>query len=326
MKKEEFYNYVADHITDHMPESYNDAKVSLNEVKKNNETLMGISIIPTDNRSNITPCVYLKEFYDEYEKQEPFGADIDMFVARIATIYMNGLNVSFGRDIWDVTDYDKIKDNIYPRVVSVDGNEEFLKDKVYRTEEDLAVLYYVNLGESTLSRTPQSSVIITNALMSRYDISEEQLFEKAIENQRNLGFDFRNIQEFILERYKQLGAPAELIEELENYQPEDNRQTLYFLTNNMHLNGAAVMADKDLLASIAKEHDWDEFFIIPSSIHEIIIYPDTAMDADYVRNMIYEVNHEELKPSDRLSNNLYLFDAASREISIVGEEREESLD
>ena len=72
MDFEEFKNSVADQIKDFLPEKYADATVELQEVTKNNDTVLTGILIKTEE-SNIAPNIYLEGFFEQYQD----GRDMD---------------------------------------------------------------------------------------------------------------------------------------------------------------------------------------------------------------------------------------------------------
>ena len=69
---------------------------------------------------------------------------------------------------------------------------------------------------------------------------------------------------------------------------------------------------KDCLNKIQKEteHNYTGLYILPSSIHELIIIPDDGRtnDKDYMKQMVRDINRSELKPEEVLSDNVFYFD------------------
>lgn len=87
-----------------------------------------------------------------------------------------------------------------------------------------------------------------------------------------------------------IGRDAELDREVRNcfYEMEsvyeDDICPMYVATNSKKLNGACVMLYDGLLRDFARKVG-RSFYIIPSSIHEVILIPDT-LDMD----ILYESN------------------------------------
>ena len=53
----------------------------------------------------------------------------------------------------------------------------------------------------------------------------------------------------------------------------------------------------------------NDFFILPSSIHQMLVLPDDGqVDAEMLRDMVKEVNATQVAPAERLTNDVYHFD------------------
>ena len=60
------------------------------------------------------------------------------------------------------------------------------------------------------------------------------------------------------------------------------------------------------------------FYIIPSSVHEIIIVPKTLnMTLSEIRQMVRLVNKEAVSKEEFLSNNVYCYDSKTKEIRMM---------
>ena len=58
--------------------------------------------------------------------------------------------------------------------------------------------------------------------------------------------------------------------------------------------------------SILDRLDTDKFYILPSSVHEVIIVsPQIAMNIEALREMVNSVNATEVSPDEVLSYNVY---------------------
>ena len=80
------------------------------------------------------------------------------------------------------------------------------------------------------------------------------------------------------------------------------------------LNGASMLLS-DRAMEMVRETVGDDFFILPSSIHETLIVPKTDdMSLENLEKMVREVNATEVKPGERLSDHVYEYDAEERSI------------
>ena len=79
---------------------------------------------------------------------------------------------------------------------------------------------------------------------------------------------------------------------------------------------------KDNLLNFCEEMGWSSFYIIPSSIHELILIPITEeTNKENLKNMIVEVNATQISDEEVLSNNLYIFIKDTNEIRICDQKR-----
>ena len=98
----------------------------------------------------------------------------------------------------------------------------------------------------------------------------------------------------------------------------DISKSIYILSNKYLLYGAAAMCNKELLDQMGRYLKSD-YYIIPSSINELLIFPDEYLigEAD-CKEMIKYVNTYGLdSPGQYLSDNLYKYDASEQKLYIA---------
>lgn len=87
----------------------------------------------------------------------------------------------------------------------------------------------------------------------------------------------------------------------------------YVVTNFETVRGAAAILIRE-----AMEKLWEmigDFYILPSSVHELIVYTDTPLE--YLKDMVREVNDSECVDEDELlSYNIYRYDHEKKEVVI----------
>ena len=60
-----------------------------------------------------------------------------------------------------------------------------------------------------------------------------------------------------------------------------------------------------------------DLYILPSSIHEILLLPVSAGKPEELAEIVKEVNRTQVQPEERLSDSVYLYDRKSGEIRIA---------
>ena len=93
----------------------------------------------------------------------------------------------------------------------------------------------------------------------------------------------------------------------------DIPDTMYVLTNDTKVNGAAAILNDDIRQEIAEKVG--DFYMLPSSIHETLIIPkDAGMEFKELEQMVQEVNQTQVAPGERLSDHVYEYDAKEHEL------------
>ena len=81
-------------------------------------------------------------------------------------------------------------------------------------------------------------------------------------------------------------------------------------------NGAAVMLYPDFMQKAAQEIGGN-LYVLPSSRHEVLLMKeDPLFTLKDLKEVVHEVNRTEVAMEDRLSDNVYYYDAAERKLEI----------
>jgi hypothetical protein len=273
---------------DFLPDNFEMDDVEVQEVTKGNDTKM-VGILIRKKGSNIAPNVYLEDFYRRYLD----GEDMDTLIDDIC--YVRIKNDTPDINTSDLTNLDKVKDKIFARIFNKELNSEYLKDKPYKTVEDLAVAYAVNVGDNG---DGQMTMPINNGLLEQYGISIDELDKIAMDNLAKSNIVFKSMYDTLKEM---------IPEGMEEVLPPDDG-TMYVLTNSSKMFGAAAILDKGTMDGIRKKLNSD-FVVLPSSIHEVIILKVTPelMSVEEIKGMIGEINTSSLDPKEVLSDHPYLY-------------------
>lgn len=301
MLKEKFVEMVAEQIVNVLPAEYEDAKVSIQEVMKNNDQkLTGLTI--RKEGVNMAPNIYLDSFYDQYEE----GRDFDEILEEIAKLRVEN-DVVEDFDVNSVTSWDYVKENVQPRLVGTGNgyNKSFLEDKPYTSFEDMAIVYYIALGGN---ENGLMTAAVTTQMLDGYGVTLEELNDAAIQNLSKKGFEFKSMREVMMEMFP--GACDGLI-------PEEETPSLYVLTNSEKCYGASTLLDSNATKQISEQLGGD-YVILPSSVHEVLILPMSSVsDKETLESMVREVNETQVAPNERLSDHIYRYDSESGKVHQV---------
>lgn len=84
---------------------------------------------------------------------------------------------------------------------------------------------------------------------------------------------------------------------------------MYAVTNANYYLGASSILDTELLQKMAKANGIKKLFVIPCSIHEVIVVPYTEMyKTDMINTIINEVNENEVEEKDRLADHVAIIE------------------
>ena len=279
--------------------------VDIHKVGKNNGLhLTGITIRNKD--SNIAPNIYLDGYYADYND----GRTMEDICKEIVQIYeKNKMQKDFSTE--HIVDFENIKDEICFKLVNREKNEELLADAPYVEYQDLAVIFYVLVSNDNKGI---ASITVKNSLMNMWDVGIDMLYDLAKKNtQRLFSSKILPITEVMTEIIDDLTntSDEETVKEFNTLPKvyEDDTIPIFVATNSKKINGAGVILYDGLLRTFAEKIGGD-FYILPSSVHEVIFVPANGdIDAKYLIQMVKEVNATEVSPDEVLSDNVYMYHA-----------------
>lgn len=266
--------------------------VTLNHVMKNNGTeLDGITIMEKDK--NIAPTIYINSFYDRYRE----GVSLKAVVSEIIRVYNQNKNsININADYFE--NYENVRKTIVYKLVNYQKNKKLLEDVPYKRVLDLAVVFYCLIEQR---KGVSATALIHNEHLRIWNVTEDEIYNDALKNTPVL------LAGSIVPMSKILSeiagtAPVDNDEKVCEYTGED---ILYVLTNSSRVNGAACILYDNLLKKFANDVHSD-LYILPSSVHEVIIVPKkNAFDKSELADMVREVNEQGVSQDEILSDNVY---------------------
>ncbi len=273
----------------------------LNVTKNNHVELLGLHIY--GEHQNVSPTIYLNTFFEAYQA----GMTMSRIVERIVEVYEQGrpgcnVDMSFFKE------YALVKDRICAKLINREKNRELLEQIPHVEFLDLAICFYYAYNGKELGA---GSILIYHSHAVLWDVGTEALLAAAAENTPALfAADCVPMNEMILGLLNKNNP--DVIDP--NLLPES---PMMILTNRERVQGAITMLYPELLKSIS-DRVGSDLFILPSSVHEVILLPDDGqISAGRLKEMILEVNTTQLDPEDVLSDNLYYFNRESADISVL---------
>lgn len=293
MRLETFMNAVTARVRDIAGA---DASVQLQEVRKNNNVMLhGMTILRKGQ--NVSPTIYLDSFYEMLEE----GMDLEHIVKRILEVYVSGLpkgNV----DMEFFKDFQKVRDRIVYRLVNREKNKELLSEVPHVEFLDLAVCFYYSYEHPELG---EGMILIHNTHMEMWKTSHRELMRLAEHNTPRL----MPVQLSSMDNALKGILDEVALEQLRQMQRE-TKKYLYVLSNDRRCHGASAILYPGTLAEAARQLG-GSFYILPSSIHEVLLLRDDGQsDGQQLHEMIADINRNQLREEEVLSDYAYRYDAA----------------
>lgn len=292
MEIKEFAQKVQKAIAEILGDEY---EVKLQEIQKNNGVLLQ-GLVMLKRGRNISPTIYLKPFWEAYEG----GVTFSEIIRRLLQIYREdtpGKNI----DMSFFEKFEKVKERICYRIINAEQNQNLLERIPHIPFLDLAICFYYAYEGKELGK---GSILIYDTHVAMWNTNVEELLHYARSNTPELfPWECSSMDEVVRDFVEE---PA-ILEEL----------PMHIVSNQPRMYGAACMLYPGLLTSLAAKFNAD-FYIIPSSVHEIILLKDSGSEnPEQLKEMISEVNKTQVEPEEVLSDSLYYFDRKENKVKII---------
>lgn len=302
MTNHEFRERLIKELQERMPGTV----ISPQDTKKNNGVVFSCIIIQ-DNSSNMAPCICTEGLYYDYQNGHK---DMDGVIDSVLELY-GKIKPEESFDVSKVLDYTKARYNLNGRLVNTEKNRELLKELPHRDFFDLSLLYFVDVTHD--GDLGCASIRVTNDHMKMWGVTEDDLYRQFRENME------QDDRSELLPIADVLAEEADCLPENMGAAGDDVcRMPMYVLSNTRKLDGAVEILNERAMEKAA-ETIGDDFYILPSSIHETILIP--AMGnwdrVDELAALVSCVNSSEVLDIEILSNHVYRYCRQSRRIEFA---------
>ena len=285
MNYEEFLNEAKETLTRLLSEDYPGISITTVDVEKmQNGSYRGLSV--REEGKDVAMNMNLETLFEDVQE----GGSKELILGGFAREIREHLENMPVFDVGEISNYDAIKENLSIQMVSIRGNEHMLSEVPHKVMADLAAVYRVQIGRDT-------SFLVTDNMLKGYGISQEQLQTDA-------------------ERYAPQHAPVsirsmfEVIAEMmpPGMEMPEQDPKMFVATVQDQSYGAGVIAYPHFM-EMAAERVGGDFFILPSSVHEVLLVPDNGeMEWKELENMVRTVNETTVEPQEKLSDHVYHYD------------------
>lgn len=90
-------------------------------------------------------------------------------------------------------------------------------------------------------------------------------------------------------------------------------ESVLVLTTKNSEYGAIALLYPNTLKRL-KEMGYESFYVLPGSIHEVLLFTDYIDNEEGLLSMVYDINREEVAPEDRLSDDLLYYNYGKWEV------------
>ena len=195
--------------------------------------------------------------------------------------------------------YENVKDSLTVQLIPTKMNEEMLQTIPHKEMEDMSIVYRILVDSN---QNGNATVLITNDILKNYGISAEQLHQDAMESAQRIA-------------PAQIKNMSEVLAEMSGMDPEmfgGMQSPMYVASTPNMTNGAGVISYPDFMEQ-AREKLGADFYVLPSSVHEVILLRDDGTMSDReLSQMVRDVNANEVAPEDRLSDQAFHYDSEEK--------------
>ena len=183
-------------------------------------------------------------------------------------------------------DYEKVKGMLTVRLYNQSTKAEVFKSAKKYGFDDLILVPTINLGEVN---GETGTIKITRQIMETWGIDDKTLFNDAIKNTKG---------DVVVK------SMAQMMMEMTGVEVPD--VGIMVVSNKTTVCGASAILG--MLTKLKKKYD-NGFFVIPSSIHEVLVVPnnDQVEGSMELTKIVKEVNATTLSPAEILSDKAYSF-------------------
>lgn len=273
-------------------------EITTYQLEKMNEAYEAMSVRPEGG--NIGVNFRIENYFNSYGNGIPYKEVVEKAVSDIdeAIIDMPEFDLKL------LGDYEKVKEKLSLEVVSAERNAEILKTVPHKLIEDMAVVYKINLE---LGQKEGATALVNNFMLEMYGISADELHRDA---ERNAAIIKPVILRGLGAMMKSMMSP----EEADFFAVQDHGidEIVYVATVPDKIKGAGVLA-YDTFMDFAANRLGGDFFVLPSSVHEILLVKDDGSQSyGELKKMVVEINASEVTPEDQLTNSVYHYDSKNK--------------
>lgn len=297
-----------------------DYTVFSHNVKKNNGIEL-TGIVVRHSGHSTSPTIYIDNFYRKgITKEETESVSDALYHEFCASEFEDDMDLS------DFALFDKAKKKLAFKLINAEKNKELLRAVPHRLFHNLAIVFYYTVQEAPFYG--KATILVRDSHMRKWGTNVEELMKIAQQNTPVLFpsviNDMEDVMRAILSESLKEDIKAAKIGEKEKEELLDEKWfddliaqmsrddgsrkiPMYVLTNRQKLYGAACMLYPEVLKKIAEKLRQD-FYVLPSSVHEVILVPANAeTDQESLREIVTDINRTQVAEDEVLADSVYYY-------------------
>ena len=298
MKAEQNFENFTKIVEQKVKDRLEGCEIGIEMVPKNNGVLKTALIIRNPD-ANAEPCIYLEEYYNHYRKEI---ASIDGIVDHIIKIYdENKLGERMDVDV--LLQYPTMRPKIRGRLISTQRNTDMLQNVPHREILDLSLIYTIEVN----TRRGIGNIIINHSHLEIWGVTEPELFMQLKKNLEQEEGCFMHLDRFL----------TQILDVPEEETLRDSLPDIFIMSNKDKHYGAVELLNEKTVEKAVKTFG-GSFYILPSSVHELILLPGGCEDMtlDGLAEMVASINASDVNESDVLSSHIYYYNAEEKRLEM----------
>jgi len=258
----------------------------LNKANLRNQSEVDAILVVYNDDAGICPQLYVKDFYERYVE---YGTDVvDIAYDLLALADKHKAEVDAVKLAMSTVNAENAKERLIMHVQNRDWNKAMLDDIVYMDlGADLIGVAKYELPEL------DAFITVTKGMQGHLCLTEDEIIEMAYQNSINQEFKVQGLFDVVKDLFEDgIGMTEE-------------QNPMFIMSNKSGHFGANVLMSKKMLKEM-EELFHEKYFVLPSSIHEVIAIPESRIDdVQFLKEMVVDVNSTQVDVRERLSDNVY---------------------
>lgn len=203
---------------------------------------------------------------------------------------------------------DKVLNNVTCRLVNPERNAGYLADALHVPFLDLVVVYVLRYP---IADDQEVVVTLKSSNLEHYGVTTEEIEKAAMENTKKHGFAIRPVNDAL-----SMLVPDDDSGEFSQL-PDIG---LYVASNPEMRYGANILLFPEEIGKLAERLN-KNLFILPSSIHEVLLIAEDEQDEEELCRMVKDVNTTSVEENEVLSDHIYYYDRTTKTVEIRNGDR-----